>query len=105
MRKLIGTVFLFGLGMVAMWLAMNFHIVRDDSYWTVISKQDVRFADVYVNIEDWDETEWDRHPQLREALIKAGESHLLPRDEPAGLLRGALDRLGSAAEDAIRQRQ
>lgn len=105
MRKLIGTVFFFGLGMVAMWLAMNFHFVKTDSDWFVVGKQDVRFADCYVDIREWDATEWDRHPNLQESLVKAGRGELIPAYETEEFLRDTIRRIGDAAEDFATQRQ
>ena len=105
MRKLIGTVFCFGLGMVAMWLAMNFHFVKTDSDWFVVSKQDIRFADCYVDISEWDAPDWDQHPELQESLIKAGRGGLIPAYETEEFLKNTLERIGDAAEDFARSRQ
>lgn len=105
MRKLIGMVFGFGLGMVAMWLAMNFHFVKTESDWFVVGKQDVRFADAYVDVAKWDAAEWDRHPKLQESLVKAGRGGLIPEYETEEFLRDTIRRLGSAAEDLATQRQ
>jgi len=105
MRKLIGTVFVFGFGMVAMWTTMNFHLVKTDSYWFVVRKQEVRIADCFVDIEEWDDTEWDKHPELKESLVKAGRSEFIPRKPAEAPILDVLRRLGNAVQESSTQRQ
>ncbi len=105
MRKLIGTVFCFGLGMVAMWVAMHFHLVKTDSDWFMVRKQEVRFADCYVDVAKWDSAEWGEHPQLKESLEKGGRGGLIPRSEPEEFLLDTFRRLGNAALESSTQRQ
>ena len=69
MRRLIGTVVCFGLGMVAMWVAMHFHFVKTDSEWFLVRKHEVRFADCYVDVAKWDTAEWGEHTELQESLV------------------------------------
>ena len=105
MRKLIGTVFCFGLGMVAMWVAMHFQLVKTDSDWFMVRKQEVRFADCYVDVAKWDSAEWGEHPQLKESLEKGGRGGLIPRSEPEEFLLDTFRRLGNAALESSTQRQ
>jgi len=105
MRKLIGTVVCFGLGMAAMWVAMHFHFVETDSDWLLVRKQEVRFADCYVDVAKWEAAEWGEHPQLKESLVKAGRSDLIPRNQTEGLLIETFRRLGNAARESSTQRQ
>ena len=104
MRKLIGTVFVFGLGMVAMWTAMNFHFVKTDSDWFLVRKQEVRFADCFVDVGKWDVAEWDEHPELKESLVKAGRSGLIPADRAETPILNVLRRWGNAVQQSSTQR-
>ncbi len=104
MRKLIGTVVCFGLGMVAMWVAMHFHFVKTDSDWFLVRKHEVRFADCYVDVAKWDVAEWVEHPQLKESLEKAGRGDLIRRSETEELI-DTFRRLGNAALESSTQRQ
>ena len=105
MRRLIGTVVCFGLGMVAMWVAMHFHFVKTDSEWFLVRKHEVRFADCYVDVAKWDTAEWGEHTELQESLVKAGRSSLIPRKQTEGLLIDTFRRLGDAALESSTQRQ
>ncbi|MBI1310348.1 hypothetical protein GC176_03500 [bacterium] len=104
MRRLFALVTGFGLGLLAMFLAFNVHVVRAESGWSVVRKQKVQFADCYADIRHWDAQEWMRHPDLTKALVDAGKGDLVPQTEAQDLLLEALKRWQSARrEDETRQ--
>lgn len=96
MRRLFAMFFGFGLGLVAMFLAFQIHIVRTDSTWHFVEKQETEFTDFYVDIREWDREEWAKHPVLQAALVKSGKAKLIPTPDPADLLNEALRQFDTA---------
>ena len=48
MRRIFAMFFGFGLGLVAMFLAFQMHVVKTDADWHFVRKQETQFADFYV---------------------------------------------------------
>lgn len=90
MKKLFTMCFGFGIGLVAMFLAFEFHVVRAESDWHFVRKQETQLTDFYADIRKWDRDEWERHPDLQEALVAADKSDLLPAPQPEELIDEAI---------------
>lgn len=90
MRRFFAMFFGFGLGLAAMFMAFKIHIVKTETDWHFVSKQETKVADFYVDIRNWDRAEWDRHPDLQKSLVKAGKTELMPAADPAELLDDAM---------------
>jgi hypothetical protein len=90
MRRLIAMFFGFGLGLAAMFMAFQVHVVKTDSDWHFVKKQETQFADFYVDIRKWDREEWGRHPEFQKALFEAGKTELLPTPDPEDILNDAM---------------
>lgn len=90
MRRLFAMFFGFGLGLVAMFMAFQMHVVKTDTDWHFVKKQETQFADFYVDIRKWDREEWARHPDFQKALVEAGKTELLPAPEPEDILNDAM---------------
>ncbi len=90
MRRLFAMFFGFGLGLVAMFMAFQVHVVKTDTDWHFVKKQETQFADFYVDIRKWDREEWGRHPGFQKALVEAGKTDLLPTPEPEDILNDAM---------------
>ncbi|MHC4876655.1 MAG: hypothetical protein ACYTGL_09160 [Planctomycetota bacterium] len=105
MKKLFALVFGFGLGLGAMFLAFNVHVVRTETDWHVVKKQKVQFADWYADIRKWDAEEWTRHPDLTKALVDSGKGDLVPRIEAEDLLLEVIDRWQNARRDGETRQQ
>ena len=105
MRRLFTMFFGFGLGLAAMFIAFKIHVVRADSDWHFVRKQETRFADFYVDIRKWDRDEWTRHPDFQKALVASGKSELIPAAEPEDLLNEAMQHWETAKRvlEAARQ--
>lgn len=105
MKKLFTLIFGFGLGLLAMYLAFNVHVVRTDSDWHFVKKQKVQFTDCYADIRNWDAQEWTRHPDLTKALVDSGKGDLVPQIEAQDLLLEVLDRWQNARRDTETRQQ
>ena len=90
MRRLFAMCFGFGLGLVVMFLAFKIHVVRTDSDWHFVRKQETQFVDFYVDIRKWDRDEWARHPDFQKDLIEAGKTELMPSAEPEDVINEAM---------------
>lgn len=99
MRRLFALVFGFGLGLVAMFLAFNLHVVRTESDWHFVRKQKVQFTDWYADVRKWDAQEWTQHPDLTKALVDSGKGEIVPQIEAQDLLLEVLDRWQNARRD------
>lgn len=104
MRRLISLCFGFGLGLLAMYLAFNIHVVRTSDDWHFVKKQEVELTDFYADIRKWDADEWARHPELSRALVDSGNGELLPEAEPEDLIFDVLKRWESARREESERR-
>ncbi len=90
MRRLFAMFFGFGLGLAAMFMAFQVHVVKTESDFHFVKKQKTQVADFYVDIRKWDREEWGRHPDFQKALVAAGKTELLPEPAPEELLNDAM---------------
>lgn len=105
MKKLITLAFGFGMGLLAMFLAFNVHIVRAETDWHLVKKKNVEIRDWYVDIRQWDAHEWTQHPKLMSALVDGGKGDLVPTIEARDLLLDVLDRWQNARRDSGTRQQ
>ncbi|NQV23675.1 MAG: hypothetical protein HQ518_04830 [Rhodopirellula sp.] len=105
MRRLFAMFFGFSLGLAAMFMAFQVHVVKTDSDWYFVRKQETQLADFYVDIRKWDRAEWARHPDFQKALVEAGKTDLMPASEPEDLLNEAMRTWDTAkrAFEAVRK--
>ena len=105
MRRLFAMFFGFGLGLAAMFMAFQVHVVKTDADWHFVKKQETQFADFYVDIRKWDLEEWGRHPDFQAALVEAGKTELLPTPQPEDILNDAMRHWDTAkrVREAARQ--
>jgi hypothetical protein len=95
MRKL--WVFLFGIlvggGLVG--FGFKYHVVYTNDGLVLVPKQQATFADLYVDIRSWKQSDWQAHPELARSLVTHGRSDLLggPASE---FLRDTLRKFGNA---------
>ena len=82
MRRLMTVIFGIGLGALAMFLAFNIHVVRADSDWHFVKKQQTEFADCFADVREWDAKEWREHPHLKDALRAAGKGEIIKEPAP-----------------------
>lgn len=90
MRRLFAMFFGFGLGLAAMFMAFEIHVVKTDTDWHFVRKQETKIADFYVDIRKWDRDEWARHPDFQKSLVEAGKTELLPTPQPEDILNDAM---------------
>ena len=105
MRRLVAVVFGIGLGALAMFLAFNIHVVRTDSDWHFVNKQETEFADCFADVRKWDVEEWGKHPELKKALIEAGKGEIVKEPPPQELLFDVLDAWKNARRNPDTTRQ
>jgi hypothetical protein len=63
-------------GFGAYWLAGH-HVVRAESGYLILEKRFLSVDDTYVDVRSWTSADYDRHPQLKRALIIQGYDDLL----------------------------
>lgn len=71
---------LFGLtlGSVGTLLAMQYHLVRTDERFVIVSRShQPPLRSVYVDIRHWSTAMWENYPELQEAVVKAGRQDLM----------------------------
>ncbi len=71
--------FFFGMicGAVMLYVAMHFHIVRGNEGVFLVTKISNNLSDVYVDMRDFELSDWQQHKPLAAAMIKSNKSHLL----------------------------
>lgn len=80
----------FVLGGIATYGAMHYHIVRTDDGVQMVPKVSANLRDVYVDIRDFEISDWNEHRYLAAALIKADKGELMGESAEAQL-RQTLD--------------
>ena len=78
--------FLFGLtiGGVGSLLAMQYHIVRTNERFVIVSRaHQPPLRSVYVDVRGWNPVIWQSYPELHEAIIKAGREDLIDQTRTA----------------------
>ena len=93
MRRLIAIVFGMLLGGAIVFVAFKYHVVRAaEKEFLFVPKQQASLVDAYVDIRQWDATQWDKHPELVAALTRYGRPELVKRLDD-GWLQGFLRKL------------
>ncbi|MDA7950215.1 MAG: hypothetical protein MPJ24_01915, partial [Pirellulaceae bacterium] len=62
---------------VLMFGSINYHVVRAEDGFHLIPKMAAKFEDAYVDIREFDVENWQKHPSLVAAIIKADKKDLL----------------------------
>lgn len=77
MRRLLA----FAMGVVwgggTMWFAYNYHVVRTESEWLLVSRRGNSIADTYADARTWTTEDWRERPRLTYAMIQAGHQKVL----------------------------
>lgn len=101
MRRLfsicLGVVF----GAALMWFAFSVHVVKSGEDVFFVRRQKTQLTDFYANVSTWDRAEWDRHPDLKEAVSRSGDPIAIPevKVDPEALISGAIRHLESVRRE------
>ena len=71
--------FLMGMvsGAVVVYGAQNYHLVRANSGFHLVPKNEATFAEAYVDTRTFTPEDWQQHPRLAADIVQAGKQHLL----------------------------
>jgi hypothetical protein len=64
-----------GAGLI--YAALTHHFVRTSSGWQIVPKTSATFDDFYVDVREFDVSNWSEHRELVAAIIKAEKSQIL----------------------------
>lgn len=78
------------IGAAAMFTAMKFHVVRADDGVHMIPKVSAELGGAYVDIREFDASQWDEHRALAVAIVNADKDYLL-KDSAASTFRSTVD--------------
>lgn len=79
-------------GALVIYGATNYHLVRAREGLHLVPKTSSRMAETYVDIRNFDVSDWAEHPQLALALIQADRQDLV-ENAAADALHHGLQRL------------
>lgn len=65
------------IGGSSVFLSLHYHVVRAHDGWHPIRKVNPRFTETYVDIREFGIAEWQQHPGLFAAIVKADKRELL----------------------------
>jgi hypothetical protein len=80
------------VGALALYVAMNFHVVRAGDGFHFVHKQPPRMSEAYVDVRKFGVTDWAGHPQLASALMLANKQQVLG-DAAGGEIQEGLKKL------------
>jgi hypothetical protein len=70
-------VILVAAGVGLSWWAMGHHVIQTKKGTVVLAKRFLTFRDTYVDARAWSSRDFDRHPEVKEALKNGGYRELL----------------------------
>ena len=74
-----------------LYTAMHYHIVRDEEGVTLVPKLSNNLSSVYVDIRDYELSDWNENKPLAAAIIKSDKPHLV-KDESLRSFSGSVNR-------------
>jgi hypothetical protein len=80
------------VGGAAVFTSLKYHVVRAEDGVHLIPKLSSQFGETYVDIRQFDLSDWDQHPSLAAAIVQADKGHLL-KDAAIGRFRQSVDRV------------
>lgn len=66
------------LGSAGMWCVATYHLVQTADGTLCIPRVQAGLSHIYVDVRTWTAAEWREHPQLAQALMRAGRQDVLP---------------------------
>ena len=71
--------FVFGMicGAGMLYVAMHYHVVRGNEGVFLVSKISNNLSDVYVDISNFELSDWQEHKPLAAAMLRSNKAHLL----------------------------
>ena len=79
------------IGAIAMFVGLKYHIVRaeDGLHW--IPKSTATLQSAYVDIREFDLSDWDQHRELGLAIVNADKGHLLGQAPARSVQNAVID--------------
>ena len=77
MQRLMAVTAATGLGALSLYIAFHVHLVQTDSDWDSVPQQKTGLTDCFASVRTWGAGGWNRHPDLKLAVTKAGLSNSL----------------------------
>ena len=86
--------FIYGMicGATLLYCAMHYHVVRGNDGVFLVPKISNNLTDVYVDIREYQLSDWQQHKPLAAAIMQSNRSHLL-EDASLGSFRETTRRL------------
>jgi phytoene/squalene synthetase len=71
--------FLLGMicGAALLFVAMHYHVVRGNDGVVLVPKISNNLSDVYVDIREYQLSDWKEHKPLAAAIMKSSQAHLI----------------------------
>ncbi|TWU41567.1 hypothetical protein Q31b_30180 [Novipirellula aureliae] len=79
-------------GAVLLFVGMHYHVVRGKQGVFLVPKISNNLSEVYVDIRDFQITDWQKHKPLAAAMVKNDQSDML-EEASTSLFRGQVDSL------------
>lgn len=98
MRRLFAVMFGAFVGGGLVFAAFQYHVVRTDDRFLVVSKQQTTWREAYVDIRGWTARDWNAHRELGRDLVAAGHGQLVTRSTADGFFK---DLLGGFREKSL----
>ncbi|PHR92472.1 MAG: hypothetical protein COA78_33465 [Blastopirellula sp.] len=78
------------IGAVMIYCGLKYHVVRADDGIHFVPKLSAKLSEAYVDVRDWDITQWNEHRSLAAAVTQAEKSHLF-KDAASQTLQTQID--------------
>ncbi len=84
------------IGAGLMYTSFNYHLVHAKEGYLFVPKSSAELTDAYVDIREWNASEWQQHTQLSQAVVKHGRSDLVVQPAAKQLWDGVIDAIDNA---------
>ena len=78
------------VGGAAVLTSLKYHVVRASDGFHMIPKQTSRFGEAYVDIRQFQISDWDQHRSLATAIMRSDKNYLL-KDSAVGTVAGTVE--------------
>ncbi len=80
------------VGGAAVFGGLKYHVLRTDSGVEVVPKLSATFSETYLDVRQFDASDWTEHRQVAAAVVRAGKQHLF-QNAAGESLRDTVDKL------------
>lgn len=85
MERITGFIFGVAIGFALCFFSLKYHLVQAEDGMHVVPKLSAQFSDAYVDIREFQVTDWEQHGSLAIALTQADMAYLVQKSASSSM--------------------